>query len=72
MRNFISRWLRWVNLVAQMKEMKNAYEMLVGKLELKRPLGRLRYRWEDNVKNGLKKIWFEYVEWIHLAQDLVQ
>lgn len=32
MRNFIPKWLRWVNLVAQMKEMKNAYEKLVGRL----------------------------------------
>lgn len=72
MRNFISRWLRWVNLVAQMKEMKNAYEKLVGKLQSKRPLGRPSYRWEDTIKNDLKEIWFEYVDWINLVQHLVQ
>jgi hypothetical protein len=53
MKNFISRWLRWVKLVVQMKELKNAYEILVGKLELKRPVGRPRYRWEDNTEENM-------------------
>jgi len=45
-----SRKIRWAGLVAQMREMRNAYKILVGKPEWKRPLGRLRHRWEDNIR----------------------
>jgi hypothetical protein len=44
-----SRRLRWMLHVAHMGEMRNAYDILVGNLELKRPLGRPRHRWEDNI-----------------------
>jgi hypothetical protein len=48
--------MRWTGQVALMGEMINAYEIFVGKPEGKRPLGRHRRRWEDNVKMGLKII----------------
>jgi hypothetical protein len=41
----------------------------VGKLERKRPLGRPRRRWVDNIKIGLREIIWNGVDWIHLAQD---
>jgi hypothetical protein len=41
----------------------------VGKPEGKRPLGRLRCRWEDNIRLDLREVGWEGVEWIHLAQD---
>jgi hypothetical protein len=47
-----SRRMRWAGLVAPMKEKRNAYRILVGKPEGKRPLGRPRRRWVDNIKNG--------------------
>jgi hypothetical protein len=55
--------------VACMGDMRNAYEILVGKPEEKRPLGRPRHRWEDNIRKDLKDIRWENVDWMHLAQD---
>jgi hypothetical protein len=51
------------------EEMRNAYQILVGKSEGKRLLGRLRRRWEDNIRMDLRKTGWEGVDWIHLAQD---
>jgi len=45
--------MRWAGLVALMGERRGAYRVLVGKLEGKRPLGRHRLRWEDNIKLDL-------------------
>jgi hypothetical protein len=45
---------------------------LVGRPEGKRPLGRPRRRWEDNINMGLREIGIEGVKWIQLAQDRVQ
>jgi hypothetical protein len=42
---------------------------LVGRPEGRRPLGRSRRRWEDNIKMDLREIGFGYVDWIHWAQD---
>jgi hypothetical protein len=50
-------------------KMRNAYKILVIKSEWNRPLGRYRYRWENNFKMDLKDIAFEGVEWIHLVSD---
>jgi hypothetical protein len=47
----------------------NVYRLLVGKPEEKRPLGRLRYRWIDNIKMDLLEIGLSVVDWIGLAQD---
>jgi len=56
--------------VARMEEMRNAYNILVGKPEGKKPIGRFWRRWEDYYYYfDLRKIWREVVEWFHLAQD---
>jgi hypothetical protein len=47
--------------------MRNAYTILVGNPEGKRPLGRPRSRWEDNIKMYLREIGFVGVDWTHLA-----
>jgi hypothetical protein len=52
-----------------MEEHKNAYRLLVGKSEGKRPLGRPRHRWVDNSKMDLGKVGWGGVDWIGLAQD---
>jgi hypothetical protein len=50
-------------------EKRNAYRTLVGKTECKRPLGRSRHRWVDNIKMDLREIGWDGVNWIDLAQD---
>jgi hypothetical protein len=50
-----------------MGKMRNSYKILVGKPEGKRPLGRPRRRWEDNIEMDLSEI--VDVDWVHLAQD---
>jgi hypothetical protein len=64
-----SRRMRWARHVARMGEKRNVYRLLVGKSELKRPLGRPRRRWIDNIKMDLLKIGLNVVDWIGLAQD---
>jgi hypothetical protein len=51
-----SRRLRWAGLVARMGERRGAYRALVGKPEGRRPLGRPRRRWEDNIKMDLREV----------------
>jgi hypothetical protein len=48
---------------------RNAYRILVGKPEGKRPLGRPGHTWEDNIKIDLRKIGWGGMDWIDLAQD---
>jgi hypothetical protein len=55
-----------------MGDMRNAYNILGRNPEGKRPLGRLRCRWEDNIKIDVKETGWEDVDWIHLAQDTDQ
>jgi hypothetical protein len=52
-----------------MGEPRNPYRILVGKPEGKRPLGRPRCRWVDNIKMDLREIRWESMDWIELAQD---
>jgi hypothetical protein len=52
-----------------MGEKRNVYRSLVGKSEGKRPLGRPRRRWIDNIKMDLLEIGLSAVEWVGLAQD---
>jgi hypothetical protein len=52
--------------------MRNAYKILVGKSEGKRPLGRSRCRWEENMRMDLTEIGWKGVDWMHLAQDMGQ
>ncbi|KAJ4436791.1 hypothetical protein ANN_16923 [Periplaneta americana] len=68
-RNIKSRRLRWAGHVASMGESRNAYRVLVGRPEGKRPLGRPRRRWEDNIKMDLMEMEYDDRDWIHLAQD---
>jgi hypothetical protein len=52
-----------------MAEKRNGYRMLMGKPEGKRPLGRHRGRWEDNIKMDLREIGWGGMDWTDLAQD---
>jgi hypothetical protein len=60
------RIMRWEGHVARMGKRRG---VLVGKPEGKRPLGRLRRRWEDNIKMDLQEVGFGGLDWIELAQD---
>ena len=64
-----SRRMRWAGHVARMGEERGAYRVLVGKLEGKRPLGRPRRRWVDNIRMDLQEVGCGYVDGIGLAQD---
>jgi predicted small integral membrane protein len=55
--------------VARMGEKRNVYNLLVGKPEGKRPLGRPRRRWIDNITMGLLGVGLSVVDWIGLAHD---
>ncbi|KAJ4427688.1 hypothetical protein ANN_25337 [Periplaneta americana] len=66
---FTGRRLRWAGHVAHMDESRNAYRVLVGRLEGKRPLGRPRRRWEDNTKMDLREVGYDARDWINLGQD---
>ncbi|KAJ4444920.1 hypothetical protein ANN_06719 [Periplaneta americana] len=61
--------LRWAGHVARMGESRNAYRVLVGRPAGKRPLGRPRRRWEDNIKMDLREVGYDGRDWINLAQD---
>jgi hypothetical protein len=52
-----------------MREKRNAYRILVGNAEGKRPLGRPRRRWLDYIKIKLRVIDWDGVDWINMAQD---
>jgi hypothetical protein len=62
-----SRRMRWVGHVARMGEKRNAYRLLVGKSEGKRPLGRPRCRWLNNIRMDLVEVGWGDVDWIGLA-----
>jgi hypothetical protein len=64
-----SRRMRWEGHVARMGEKRNVCRLLVGKPEGKRPLGRLRRRWIDNIKMDLLEIGLSVGDSIGLAQD---
>ncbi|KAJ4441567.1 hypothetical protein ANN_11423 [Periplaneta americana] len=68
-RNIKSRRLKWAGHVARMGESRNAYRVLVGRPEGKRPLGRPGRRWEDNIKMDLREVGYDDRDWINLAQD---
>jgi hypothetical protein len=58
----------WAGHLAHTSEMRNAYNILVGKSEGETPHRRLRCRWKDNIRVDLRKIGWEIVDWIRLAQ----
>jgi hypothetical protein len=64
--------MRWKGHVARMGERRGVYRVLVGKPEVKRPLGRPRCRWEDNIKMDLWEIGINGTNWVQLAQDRFQ
>jgi hypothetical protein len=64
-----SRRMRWVGRVARMGEGRDVCRVLVGKPEGRRPLGRLRRRWVDNIRIDLREVGCGCVDWMQLAQD---
>jgi hypothetical protein len=66
----IKSWrMRWAGHVARMAEKRNAYTLLVGKPEGKRPLGRPRRRWVDNIRMDIGEVGWGDVDCIGLAKD---
>jgi len=61
--------MKWAGHVARMGERRGAYRVLVEKPEGKRPIGRPRRRWEENMKMDLLEVGCEGKDWIELAQD---
>jgi len=59
--------MRWAGHVAHMGEERGFYKFLVGKPEGRRPLGRPRRRWVDNIRTDLQEVGCVYMEWIGLA-----
>jgi hypothetical protein len=53
-------------------EGRGVYRVLIGKPEVKRPLGRPRRRWKENIKMDLREIRIDGANWIRLAEDRVQ
>ena len=64
-----SKRLRWAGNVARMGEESGVYRVLVGKSKGRRPLGRPRRRWVDNISIDLQEVGCGYMDWIGLAQD---
>ena len=61
--------MRWAGHVARMGESVHVYRVLMGENDGKRPLGRPRRRWEDNIKIDLQEVGCGGMDWIELAQD---
>ena len=61
--------MRWAGHVARMREDRGVHRVLVGKPEGKRPLGRPRRRWEDNIKMDLREVGGGRGAWMELVQD---
>jgi hypothetical protein len=64
-----SRRMRWAGHVTRMGKRRGACRVLVGKPEGKRPLGKRRRRWEDNIKMDFQEVECGGMYWIELAQD---
>jgi hypothetical protein len=61
--------MRWAEHVGRTEKKSNAYRTLVEKLEGRRPLGKSRHRWVDNIKMDLREIGLDGVDWIGMASD---
>ena len=61
--------MRWAGQLARMGEERGVYWVLVGKREGRRPKGRPRRRWVDNIRTDLQEVGCGYMDWIGLAQD---
>jgi hypothetical protein len=68
----IAGMMRWAGHVARMGENRNAYRLLVGKPEGRRPLGRPRRRWMGNIRMDLGEVGWGDVDWIGLAKDRIR
>jgi hypothetical protein len=68
-RVIISRRLRWAEHIARMEEGRNAFKILTSRPVGKRPLGRPRRRWEDNIRMDLEEIGVNTGNWVDSAQD---
>jgi hypothetical protein len=64
-----SRRMSWPGHVARMGEKRNVYGIMLGKPKGKRPLGRPRHMWEDNIEMNLREIGWGGIDWTDLAQD---
>jgi hypothetical protein len=64
------RRMRWAGHVVPMEEERGVHRLLVGKREGKRPLGRPRRRWDDNIKMDLQEVGGGRVDWMDLTQDM--
>jgi hypothetical protein len=62
-----SRRMRRTGYVSSIGEMRNAYRVLVRKPEAKKPLGRSRRRWEDNINMNLRELGWDGIHWIRLS-----
>jgi hypothetical protein len=71
-REIKSKRMRWAGHVARMGEGRGVYRVFVVRPEGKRPLGRPRRRWADNIKMDIREIGINGVNWIRLAQDRVR
>jgi len=63
------RRIRWAGHVTHIREGRVFYRVLVGKPERKRPLGRPRFRWENNIKIDLHEVEYGGMDWFELSQD---
>jgi hypothetical protein len=61
--------MTWAGCVVCIGERRGIYRVVVGKPEGKRPRGRPRHRWEDNIKMDLQEVGCAVMDWIELAQD---
>jgi len=61
--------MRWAEHVARMGEERGVYMVLVGKPERRRPMGRPRRRWVNNIRMGLQEVRCGYMDWIGQAKD---
>jgi len=67
-----SRRMRWVGHVVHMEEMRSSYKILGGRPEGKRPIGRPRHRWEDNIEMNLWERLYKFMNKTELVQDRVK
>ena len=68
-KKMLTKRMRWAGHVARMRQGRGLYRVLVGKPEGKRPLGRPRRRWEDNIKMDLQEVRGGCGDWMELTQD---
>ena len=61
--------MRWVGHVARMGDRRGVYRVLLGKPEGRRPPGRPKHRWENNIKTDLQEVGCGVMDWIDLSQD---